>query len=192
MSPFPTTDLELSLLGLGLTLVFGYFAVDAWLLSQTPDRLRVAVASPASGDVDVLNGQVRPGRVFYLAVRNLDRRRVARDCYAYLLSLRWEGSDRELVRQTTELKWRGFPIHPNAAVLPRSQRIFDAFWVAKAEPDRLLLNAFLDSGELVPDVKGSGRLRAVYLIIAENFKASRRSFLIRLDPELQSVSIRES
>jgi hypothetical protein len=184
------SNLDLTILSLGVAIIGAVFGIAAWLSIRQPDDFELNVGSEPFGDVNQVNDTSVPARFFHIEVSNLNKRRVARNCYAYMLSLK-EGDDGpELVTQTFELKWRGFPIHPNASVLPSSSRKFDAFWIWKTQPERLLVSAFVDSSQLVPNARGTKTYGATYLVIADNIQSKQRKFEIHLDNDLAKVTIR--
>ncbi len=195
MAGLTVTDLDLTIIGLlfGVVGVIGtYFGITAWLDQRPSDKLSLELTDGTYGDVDEVNNVPSPARFFHVAVRNADKKRIARNCNAYLLSLRHADSEEELVAQTFELKWRGYPIHPNVSILPMHYRKFDAFWVYKANSDGLLVNAFLDSSDLIPKVKAGGTYRATYMVIAENFKPKQATFELHLDRDLSKAGIRST
>ena len=52
-----------------------------------------------------------------------------------------------------------------------------------------MLNAFLDSTQLIPRIQGQISLIAEYWVVSENFKTVKGSFQINLDKDLNKVSI---
>ncbi|KQB36264.1 hypothetical protein AOG55_04560 [Acidiplasma cupricumulans] len=52
-----------------------------------------------------------------------------------------------------------------------------------------MLNAFLDSTQLIPRIQGQISLIAEYWVVSENFKTVKGSFRINLDKDLNKVSI---
>ena len=97
-------------------------------------------------------------------------------------------SEKELVVQSFELKWRGYQL-PNASILPRQYRKFDAFWIYKTQPDVLLVTAFVDSTALIPNARGTRTYRATYKVISENFRSKEATFELHLDRDLSEVAI---
>ncbi len=184
-------SLGIAIFGVVVGLVFGLFALAAWLNQRPSGRLELALADPSFGDAAVLNAQGAPARFFHLSVRNRDDKRIARNCYAYLVSLKQAGTNNELLVQGLPLKWRGVPTFPYESIPSNSERRFDAFWILIGQPDRLLLNAFVDSSQLVPNVAGPVDLIAVYRVISENFTPREGTFVIHLDSKLNAVCIRK-
>lgn len=60
----------------------------------------------------------------------------------------------------------------------------DAFWIDYRAPTKLFFNAFVDSTEYVPTIEGEGRYELTYVVVAENFPVSRRSFTLNLSKSL--------
>jgi hypothetical protein len=191
MSTVETFDLAITVVGLVLGVIGTYFGVAAWLDQRPPDRLSLELIAGTYGDVDLVNNQPTPARFFHIAVTNGEEERIARNCYTYLLSLKDKDSGQELVRQSFELKWRGYPL-PNASILPGHHRKFDAFWVFKARPEVLIPSAFLDSNALLPNARGTRTYLSTYVVISENFKSKAATFELHLDTDLSKVGIRSA
>ncbi|MCI4327292.1 MAG: hypothetical protein L3K16_06635 [Thermoplasmata archaeon] len=184
------SDLTLTLVGIAIAFSALAFGVLAWLgLLYVPDKLRLELLERPFGDVDIVNLRPTPARFFHIAVRNTDERRVARNCYAYLQSLKDADNGEELVKQTAELQWRGYPGHANVSILPNSFRQFDAFWVFKSDPERFIPNAILSSTELLPTAKKTGDLLATYVVICDNYKSRTVRARIDLDKDLAKVGL---
>lgn len=186
------SNLDLTFLGLILGAIGTYFGVVTWLDARPPDKLSLDLIDGTYGDVDIVNNLAAPARFFHIAVTNSHKHRIARNCYAFLLSLKATDSDEELITQTFELKWRGFPFHPNAAILPRRYRKFDVFWIFKAHPDIFLVSAFIDSNAIAPRATGTRTYRATVLVISDNFRSKSKVFELHLDANLSKVSINEA
>jgi hypothetical protein len=182
------TDFELTVIGIVIGVIGTILAIIGILIQLPPDKLELCLIDGTFGDVDLVNSQHVPSRFFHVAVKNNHKKMIARNCYVYLISLRNSQTGEEYVKQSSELKWRGYQI-PFADILPKTYRKFDAFWVVKNKPDTLILNAFLDSTQLIPRIQGQISLIAEYWVVSENFKTVKGSFQINLDKDLNKVSI---
>jgi hypothetical protein len=182
-----------SLVIAGVVIAFAalVFGVLAWLgRTYLPAALSLDLVDPPYGHSDEVNGKSLPSRFYHIAVSNSDKSRVARNCVAYVLSLKDIRTHKEHVLKTMELKWEGYR-EPSATILPRSHREFDAFWIHEAVPDRLLLNAFIDSSKFLPKISGQVDILATFVVVCDNFRTATRKFLIHLDPDVQEVSMRD-
>lgn len=185
------TDFELTVLGIAMAVVGTILAIIGILIQRPPDKLELDLVDGTFGDVDRVYNQNLPSRFFHIAVRNSHKKRIARNCYAFLMSLKNARSGEEYVKQSSELKWRAYQ-EPFASILPNTYRKFDSFWVTKNQPDFLNLNAFLDSTQFIPRIKGELELIAEYWVVSENFKTAKKTFAIRLNSNLDKVSLSKS
>jgi hypothetical protein len=96
------------------------------------------------------------GRFFHIDVRNRHINKAATNCYVYLAKACNIDTSEEIPLRTIEFKWAGYML-PNAHILPKQSRRFDAFWIAHHTPDQLLFNVYSDSTEYFPRLGGEGR-----------------------------------
>ena len=178
----------IALFGLVIAVAGTILAVIGIIMQRSPDQLEMSLIDGSFGDVDNVNNQSLPARFFHIAVRNNHTKRVARNCYAYLISLKEIGTDTEHIVQSFELKWRAYQL-PSATILPNTYRKFDAFWIIKAKPQQLIVSAFVDSNSIIPYVNKTVDLRAIFWVVSENFKTVKRTFIIHLDLDIKKVSI---
>jgi hypothetical protein len=143
------------------------------------------------GDAVITNQLQTPkGRFFHVRAVNKHVRKTARNCKVYITSLKEEAAGKELLTQELPLKWRGYQMNlPSIDVPPNKAEKFDAFFVLHNEPDRILMQAFVDSTAILPNVKGNKKLRAKYRITADGFKAKEKEFIITLSSQLSDVKI---
>ncbi|WP_287960107.1 hypothetical protein, partial [Acidiplasma sp.] len=111
------TDFELTVIGIVIGVIGTILAIIGILIQLPPDKLELCLIDGTFGDVDLVNGQPLPSRFFHVAVKNNHNKMIARNCYAYLISLRNSQTGEEFVKQSSELKWRGYQI-PFADILP--------------------------------------------------------------------------
>ena len=182
------TPLETTIIGIIISVIAVILAIIGILMQLPLDKLKLDIIDGTFGDVDLVYDKPLPSRFFHIAVKNDHKKKIARNCYAYLISLRNSQTGEEYVKQSSELKWRGYHI-PFADILPQTYRKFDGFWVIKNKPDILILNAFLDSTQLIPRIQGQISLVAEYWVVSENFKTVKGSFRINLDKDLKKVAI---
>jgi hypothetical protein len=123
------------------------------------------------------------GRFFHIDVRNLHREKTATNCYVYLEKATNLDTSAEIPVKAVEFKWAGY-ILPNAHVLPGTARRFDAFWISHDLPSKLQFNLYSDATDYIPSIEGDGRYELSYLVLADNFPACRRSFILSLNGSL--------
>jgi hypothetical protein len=135
--------------------------------------------------VEYSQGQQRyfPGRFFHIDVRNLHRDKTATNCYAYMERAINLDTSTEIPVRAVEFKWAGY-ILPNANIPPATARRFDAFWIAHDLPTKMQFNVYSDATDYIPAIEGEGQYELSYLILADNFPPSRRSFILTLSKSL--------
>jgi hypothetical protein len=140
--------------------------------------------------VEYLQGQQRffPGRFFHIDVRNLHRNKTAANCYVYLEKATNLDTSVDVPVRAVEFKWAGY-ILPNAHIPPGTARRFDAFWISHDLPTKLRFNVYSDATDYIPSIEGEGRYELSYLVLADNFSASRRSFILTLSRSLNLTSL---
>lgn len=130
------------------------------------------------------------GRFFHITVVNMHKRKTARNCKAYITSLREENNAKELLTQELPLKWRGYQMNlPSIDIPPNKTEKFDAFLILHNEPDRIQMQAFVDSTAVLPNVKGNKKLIGRYRITSDDFRVKEREFVITLSSQLKDVKI---
>jgi hypothetical protein len=138
---------------------------------------------------DTLIGDTRKlARFFHIIVRNRHRCRVARNCYVYLEDAVKLEPERRILFKKAEFKWAGYS-QPNASILPGGARAFDAFFILHESPLLLGYNTFATGTDFIPRIEGEGKYRLKYLVLADNFPESRRSFVLDLNPSLQATAL---
>lgn len=142
-------------------------------------------------DAKIMNIQRIPiARYFHIMVKNNHKRKTAKNCKAYMTSIKENNSDLELMSTEVPLKWSGYQSTMVAIDIPPMQdRKFDAFFVFHQKPDELQLNAFIDSTSLMPKVSGERKLKINFKVTADNFKTKEISFLVTLSQNLNNVAI---
>ncbi len=128
-------------------------------------------------------------RFFHVGVRNLDHRRHATNCYAYLESVIHLDTARELPLETIEFKWEGYKA-PNATILPGASRNFDAIVAPHKDPAKPQFSLFTDSTRFVPPIAGPGSYRVSFLVISDNFAPTRGNFLLEVAHRLDDWKLK--
>ena len=88
--------------------------VDERWTTGWKNGLRFETSQPSHNDAFVGKN---PCRFHFLSVHNLHNRKSADNCQVFCKSLRRLGSDRDLLKAATELKWTGYP-YPEARIRP--------------------------------------------------------------------------
>jgi hypothetical protein len=165
--------------------VKGYIDSSKWSPGWRSELVLKRDPSAFSDAVQTPNMQM--SRFFHIGVENLHRRKVAMNCYAYLERATELNSRVETPLKTIELKWEGY-VHPNAHILAGTTRQFDAFWLPHDDPRSVKFSAFCDASNMMPFLKES-KYRMDYLVVSDNFPATRASFTLNLDELLDLVSL---
>jgi hypothetical protein len=143
--------------------------------------------------VEYLTGQ-QPryfqGRFFHINVRNRHRDKIATNCYVYLAKAINLNTSEEIPLKTVEFKWAGYVL-PNAHILPKQARGFDAFWIAHDRPTHLQFNAYSDASDYIPRIEGEGRYELSYVVVADNFPVLRGSFILSLNKSLELTTFED-
>ncbi len=95
------------------------------------------------------------GRFFQIDVLNRHRTKMATNCYVYLARAIDLRTSAVIPTQTVEFKWAGSTL-PNAQILPRQMRQFDAFWIDHESPLKLKFNPYCDAFGFTPDIETEG------------------------------------
>jgi hypothetical protein len=130
----------------------------------------------------------RRARFFHLAVRNLHKDRVARECYVYMTRLVRLDSGALMPLKTVEFKWAGYVL-PNAAIAPQSSRDFDAVWFFNERPDEPQFNLFTDSGRYLPRLPGPGSYELRFEVLSEGFPPCARTFVLHVGRTLDETRL---
>ena len=168
----------------------GFFL--AIYFAYTPDKIEISLDKLAQnnfGDAVIQNQSGTPmARFFHIIVENKHQKRTAKNSKVYITSLKVEGNEKELLTSELPLKWRGYPM-TTIDIPPNESKKFDAFFVLHNSPNKLYLQAFVDSTALLPSIQGNLQLIARYRVTADGFKTKEKDFKITLSNNLQDVKI---
>ncbi len=176
----------MSVISIEIGVIAVVLAVIGILIQIPQDKLELGLMDVTFRDVVGINNQ--PARLLLVAVRNKDKRKTARNCYVFMKRLRNAETGEEYITDVFGLKWREYK-SPSAHILPRTYREFNSFLLMKSRPDMPLMDAFLDSDELIPPTQGLTDLIAEYWVVSDNFKIAKGVFAIHLDKDIDKVSI---
>jgi len=128
---------------------------------------------------------------YHLAVRNMHRIKIARDCMVFIEEVANVSTGETKKYETIELKWGGSML-PSATILPGTIRRFDSFQIAKDSPEQILFKVFSDSGEFRPHIKAQGTHRVTFTVVSNSFDTVKKTFAIRnngfgIEPTIEPV-----
>lgn len=149
-------------------LVHGQVQKAGWR-ADWKNVLRITRQSGEFDDAHIINIPDRPlARFFHLTAENLNAWKVAVNCAAYVESIVDLRSSVSIPIRTAELKWAGYN-QPTVAILPKSYRDLDAFFVLHNQPQILHFNCFSDSGYFMRPIQGPAKFQLNYVVISETF-----------------------
>jgi hypothetical protein len=151
------------------------------VLERDPNQFSKTTTFVASMDQSVRSLSTR---FFHIDVRNRHASKIATNCYAYLQKMVNLRTATEIPIKTVECKWAGY-MQPNAHILPQQARGFDALWIADDNPTRVNFNVHSDATDYIPRIEGEGRYELTYIVVADNFPAAKKSFILTLNQELE-------
>lgn len=127
-------------------------------------------------------------RFFHMRVRNLNKRKPALNCLAYLKSIMNIQTGEEKFFETVELKWKGVNF-PNVIILPDSYRYLDGFFVFHDIPNVAYpnLSPFVDFTGYFYQIIGPGDFELVYAVLSENFRPAIARFRLSLGTRLDDI-----
>lgn len=153
--------------------------------SRWKDRL-VLERETQHRDTTIVEYGKMTARYFHISVRNLNQRRMARNCYAYLERAHQLPENVEIRVPTIEFTWAGYRL-PNAVIGSGSTRRFDAFYVLTDNPSQLQFQTFSTSTEFIPVVRGKGDFHLTYSVVSENFPPARRTYAVHVSDRLEDL-----
>jgi len=133
-------------------------------------------------------------RFFHITVKNLNPRKMAINCYAYLEKVQKRTKTRKIniPIKTIEFKWEGYTL-PNAVIAAGQERSFDAFHVFEDNPTQILFQPFLDSKTFSPKIPaGVGNYLLTYRVISENFAHAIQTFQLRISDRVDDLQFQQA
>lgn len=147
--------------------------------------------------ITVLDSQSVPrtviARYFHITVSNLNPRKMAINCYAYLeKTQRLTTSGRQdIPLKTIEFKWEGYMM-PYAVIGAAQERSFDAFYVRSDIQDQIRFTVVSDSADVIPKPLGVGEYLLTYVVISENFPVARQTFHVHVCKKQDELQFEEA
>jgi hypothetical protein len=125
-------------------------------------------------------------RIFHIRVSNLHWQKPALNCCAYL-ERAVDLKTRTAVPLTTiEYKWAGYQV-PDANILPKQYREFDAFWVDPRDSCSLGFGTFADNKRFQPPIRRPGDYELTFLVVSQNFGSARQTFHFHCGSSLEDI-----
>lgn len=153
------------------------------------NALRIVRDPREFDDARIVNQPGQPtARFFHLTIENLNRRKVATNCSAYVEAIKELRTNSPVPFRTAELKWAGY-IQPTVAIMPGSYREVDAFFVLHENPQTLHFNCFTDSGYFMRPIQGPGEFLLNYIVISENFPPTKSKVRATIGNSVDDVSL---
>jgi len=149
-------------------------------------RNTLALERDAAEFHDVRDQWNRDLRYFHLKVRNLNPRKPAINCVAYLQRVA-RLSGEEDIPPTVELTWAGRGTIPTATILPGSFRDLDLGYIVRTAPDTFYVQSFATSTLYQYELRRPGEFILSYRVVAENFKSTVASLRLSLSTTLSNT-----
>jgi hypothetical protein len=89
---------------------------------------------------------------------------------------------------TVELKWAGYTM-TTVAIMPRSERELDAFFIIHDSPNILQFNCFSDSSYYGMPILGYGDYVLTYVVISDNFPIARATVKVTIGNSVDTASL---
>ena len=129
------------------------------------------------------------GRHYFLRIDNLHKDKIAFNCTAYVKSIVCKAGNIAFPTETVELKWAGSVV-PSVAIMPKSCRLLDAFYVLKSKPDLLIFSSFSDSLRHLAPISGIRKYEIVYVVVSETFPVVEIKTIINITGKLDTISFK--
>jgi len=129
------------------------------------------------------------GVYYHIFIDNEHKSKTAENCYVYLKKAVDLDSGNEIPLKTIEHRWSGYGF-PNATILPRQERPFDAFVIKNNhEKNRLVFSTFSTSTEfMLNEVAQKTKLELTYIIYSDDFKPIEKIYTLKTTDEWKTVS----
>jgi len=126
--------------------------------------------------IDLVGGRRDPSHWYHLRVRNMNKRKTARNCIAYIEKINHIEKRLSYKPEQVELKWK-YLVPQSISIAPDSERRLDAFHYSFSDSIiKLGINPFLVDNNLIPvqyQLRTQGTYEIDYVIFSDNFSAAR-------------------
>jgi hypothetical protein len=134
--------------------------------------------------------QVGKGRYYHIKVFNKHKDKIARNCFAYIESIKDVATGQVRHLELVELKWKGVT-KETVSITPRTYRCLDALHINFLNPTvaNLGLNPFIIDWTGYQDayqIIGAGDYEIEYVIFSEDFSPCRAKFRLHIASQIQN------
>lgn len=139
-------------------------------------------------DVAIVNQPGQPRSDWYLLrVGNRHISKHARNCVAYVLSIKNLATGQEIAPGNIELVWAGTGLYERH-ILPKREAEVGAFFIVQGEDKIRFQHRPSTSTLYTMPTLGRGRYELTYLVISENFEPVQESFRLDFDGDFTQVT----
>jgi hypothetical protein len=133
------------------------------------------------------------GRYYHIKVFNKHKDKIARNCFAYIESIKDIATGKVRLLELVELKWKGV-IRETVSIIPRTFRYLDALHINFANPTvaYLGLNPFIvdwSGYQNAYQIIGIGDYEIEYVVFSEDFSPARAKFRLHIAPQIQNTTL---
>jgi hypothetical protein len=133
------------------------------------------------------------GRYFHIKVFNKHKDKIARNCFAYIESIKDLATGKIRNLELVELKWKGI-IKETVSIIPKSFRYLDALHINLSNPTvaYLGLNPFIvdwTGYQNAYQITGKGDYEIEYVIFSEDFSPCRAKFKLHIASQIPDTTL---
>lgn len=144
---------------------------------------------------DATAPQVGTGRYYHIKVFNKHKDKIARNCFAYIESIKDIATGKVRLLELVELKWKGV-IKETVSIIPRAFRYLDALHINYSNPTvaYLGLNQFIvdwTGYQNAYQIIGTGDYEIEYVVFSEDFSPARAKFRLHIASEIQNSTLQK-
>jgi hypothetical protein len=142
---------------------------------------------------DATAPKVGTGRYYHIKVFNKHKDKIARNCFAYIESIKNVATGKVRLLELVELKWKGV-IKETVSIISRTFRYLDALHINFSNPTvaYLGLNPFIvdwTGYQNAYQINGIGDYEIDYVVFSEDFSPARAKFKLHLDSQIQNTTL---
>jgi hypothetical protein len=142
-------------------------------------------------DYEDANSQAGTGRYYHIKVINKHKDKIARNCFAYIESIKDLGTGKVRHLELVELKWKGV-IKETLSIIPKSFRYLDALHINFSNPTvaYLGINPFIvdwTGYQIAYQIIGIGDYEIEYVIFSEDFSPCKAKFKLHIDSQIPNT-----
>lgn len=136
---------------------------------------------------------VRFGRYYHIKVFNKHKDKIARNCFAYIESIKDLTTGKVKVLELVELKWKGV-IRETVSIVPKAFRCLDALHINLSNPTVACLGLNLHIIDWTGyknayQINGIGDYEIDYVIFSEDFSPCRAKFRLHIASQIPNTTL---